>query len=417
LLQDRNEDYYRGGKMKRIFILFLLLTQISYGRVFIKITKNFTEKAEIVILLKKKPDIYWRKFIKTLAQDLEYSGFFTVNEARFIKNLEGEKKKYSTELLLYNLSENGRIKFVIEDILDNKRIFEDIFTPLSNPREFAHLLNDKIVFALTGKPGIASTKILFVSDKDGSHQIYSIDYDGENIRKITNEKYHLAFPRWFSKNSFLFISYKGGWPKIVKYSISTGKKEILLAHPGLNACPSISISTKEIAAVLSKSGNPEIYITDFYGNIKKRLTYYRGIDSSPSFSPDGKNICFVSDRQGSAQIFIMDKDGYRVKRISYISSYSTCPRWSPDGNFIAYIILKRKKFGIAIYEVPTGKTKIVGENLGCEEISWAPDSRHIVYTKSDKFPSTLWIFDIYTKEKRRLTESKYNAFSPSWSYN
>ncbi len=406
--------------MKRIFLTFAILlffSTFACGRVFIRITKNFTEKAEIVILLKETPTAYWERFVKTLAQDLEYSGFFTVKEARFINNLEREKKKYLTELLLYNISQKEKIKFVVEDLLDNQRIFEENFEILSNPRSFAHLVNDKIVLALTGKPGIAQTKILFVSDRDGTSQIYSIDYDGENFKKITQEKYHLAFPRWFDKISFLFVSYKGGWPKLVKFILPNGKKKVILAQPGLNACPSVSPSTKEIAAVLSRSGNPEIYITDFDGNIKRRLTYYRGIDSSPSFSPDGKRVSFVSDRQGSPQIYIMDRDGYRVKRISYISSYCTSPKWSPDGNFIGYVILKGGSFSIAIYEIATGKTTIVGENLGSEEISWAPDSRHIVYTKSDKFPSTLWIFDIYTKEKRMLTGSNYNAFSPSWSYN
>jgi len=285
---------------------------------------------------------------------------------------------------------------------------------LKNPRYFAHIVNDDIIFALTGKAGIARSKILFVSNRTGKYQIYISDYDGENVKQITNFDYLVNFPKWApDRKSFYFVSYKNGCPEIDKYNISTGKEKTVFEFPGLNACVATCKSKNILGVVLSKSGNPEIYLSTSDGKILKRLTYYRGIDSSPSFSPDGEKIAFVSDRYGSPQIFIMDKDGFGVKRISYISGYATSPRWSPDGKYISYVVLIGS-FKIAVYDIETGKTKLLGDSKGAEAISWAPDSRHIVFSKTNIHPSRLCVIDVFTGETRYLTEKEYNAFSPDW---
>jgi TolB protein len=110
----------------------------------------------------------------------------------------------------------------------------------------------------------------------------------------------------------------------------------------------------------------------------------------------------------------MTREGSRIKRISFVSGYSTSPAWSPDGNYIAYVFLKGGNYGIAVYEVSTGETSIIGELLGSEDLSWAPNSRHIVYSNIRMRPSTVMVIDILTREKRRLTNAAYNAFSPNW---
>ena len=187
------------------------------------------------------------------------------------------------------------------------------------------------------------------------------------------------------------------------------------AEPGINACASPCRTTGEIALVLSRSGDSEVYVLQPAAGVFKRLTYSKGVDSSPSFSPDGKRIAFVSDRDGNPQIYIMNRDGFQTRRISYLSNYCTSPAWSPDGNYIAYVF-RKGGYGIALYELNGEKTIIAGEGLGSEEISWASDSRHIVYSRIDTKPSILEVFDIFTKERRRLMSDKYGCFSPSWSF-
>ncbi len=409
-------------KRKHIFLCWILLclstNLYASSPIFLRITKNLREKADISVLLSLPKDSYWEKFMTSISRDFDYSGYFSVNESRFVDNLQESKKKYAMQMVLLGNKTTEGINIVVEDSLDDKVLFEKEYKTTDSAIYLAHKICDDIVLHLTGKPGIACSKILFVAGSSGKHQLYQIDYDGENAVKLTNTEYLVHYPKWLIPyQEFLFVSYQGGWPKIVRRNIASGVEKVILSEPGLNACVSPCQKTKEMAVVLSKTGYPEIYISDFNGKIIKRVTYSSATDASPSFSPCGTMIAFVSDRHGSAQVYTMTREGTRVKRISYLSGYATSPAWSPDGNYIAYVFRKEGNFGIAVYEVSNGETKIVGESLGSEDVSWAPNNRHIIYSDVRKSPSTLMVLDIITGEKRKLTDNRYNAFSPCWGVN
>lgn len=406
---------------KRTVFVFLALTIFSAkmlipSTVFLRITKNLQEKAEIAVLFSGGSDDYWNAFSKTISRDLDYSGYFSVSESKFADNLDLTKKRYPTELVFLGERTKEGIKVVLEDMLDEKILFEKGYGRAENAPEYlAHKICDDIVLHLTGKPGIAKSRILFVSNSTGRHQLYQVDYDGENTAKLTDAGHLVHYPKWLVPHKeIVFVSYLGGWPKLVKKDITAGSEKIILAEPGLNACASPCRATKEMAVVMSRTGRPEIYITDFDGEIINRVTYSKATDASPSFSPCGKMIAFVSDRHGFAQIYTMTREGSRVRRISYVAGYSTSPAWSPDGNYIAYVFMRGGDFGIAVYEIASGETKIIGEALGSEDLSWGADSRHIVYSNMKSRPASIVVLDIITGEKRQLTVG-LNAFSPNWS--
>ena len=387
------------------------------ARVFLQITKNFTEKAEIVIVLQRPTGPYWDGFLSILKRDLEYSGYFFVRKACLAtgEELARERDALTTELLLEGRGQGERCSFTVRDMLDEKNLFSESFIVEKNSRAFAHRINDEIIRAVTGKPGIARSRILFVSRRTGTPQIFVADYDGANSRQVTRAGYHLGFPRWLPRGrGFLFVSYRAGWPKIVRSDLQGGAHDVLVSEPGLNACVSIAPAVGKMALVLSKPGNPEVYLASLEGKILRRITRYRGVDGSPSLSPDGNTVAFVSDRSGKPQIYVGDTGGYRAGRISYGSGYCTSPAWSPDGRFIAYVVAVPGGFSAALFERGTGETVRIGEQLGCEDLSWAADSRHLVYTDSSARPAALRIIDVFTREIRTLT-GPGGGYSPDWS--
>lgn len=403
-----------------LLMLFTVFSSAGYGSstIFLRITKNLQEKAEIVLLFGMKEDNYWDGLIKTLGRDLEYSGYFTVEKSSFVANLAESKKRYTTQIILIGEKTFDGINIRVEDLLDEKILFEKNYKRPAdaNPSYLAHTINNDIVFHFTGRPGIALSNILFVSDATGKYQLYSVDYDGENLTKLTDAEYLVHYPKWLIPNrEILYVSYEGGWVKLMHMDLKSKRTKTLIGEPGLNACASPCIATGELAVVLSKTGCPNVYVYDFEGRIKRQVTSGSSIDASPSFSPCGTMLAFVSDRHGSPQIYTMTKDGFRVKRISFIAGYSTSPAWSPDGNYIAYVFMRSGSFGLAIYETSTEETRIISASLGSEDISWAPDSRHIVYSDIKSRPSSLVIIDAVTGEKRRLNPGKSNSFSPNWN--
>ncbi len=408
--------------MKKILLftsLLLLLSVKVYGSstIFLSITRNLQEKADIALLLGVPENAYWKSFLKTLGRDLEYSGYFSVTELKLVENPAISRNQYTTGILLLGEQTAAGIRITLEDLVNEQEMFKRAYRKLENPTALAHKINDDIILHFTGKPGMAQSQVLFVSDITGKHQLYRIDYDGENMTRLTDTEHLVHFPRWLAPGrEIVFVSYEGGWPKLVKKDLVSNATKPLISEPGLNACASPSLETGEMAIVLSRTGRPEVYLADFDGRLIKRLTFSISTDASPSFSPCGTMLAFVSDRHGSPQIYTMTRDGERVKRISFVSGYATSPAWSPDGKYIAYVFSRQGAFGIAVHEPARKETTIISEALGSEDISWAPDSRHLVYAGMNSSPPSLQVLDIITGRQRRLTPVNVKAFSPCWGY-
>ena len=51
----------------------------------------------------------------------------------------------------------------------------------------AHKFSDELVYQLFGEKGIAQTKVVFISKKSGNKEVYTMDYDGANAKRIYSE--------------------------------------------------------------------------------------------------------------------------------------------------------------------------------------------------------------------------------------
>ncbi|MFQ5715504.1 MAG: Tol-Pal system beta propeller repeat protein TolB [Nitrospinales bacterium] len=296
-------------------------------------------------------------------------------------------------------------------------------------RRIIHRFADEVVAQLTGKPGVAETRIAFVKEEEHKEgkttkvykELYTVDFDGHNLKQLTNDQSIALTPTWSPGGERLvFTSYVDNNPDLIMIDLANKERRAILKLPGLNAAPAWSPDGSKIALVLSRDDNSEIYILDKDAQLT-RLTRHFNIDTSPAWSPDGKKIAFTSDRSGTGapQIYIMDaKDGDNgtVERISFGSSYNDNPVWSPDGERIAYTSRVGRRFQIKIYNVKTRNTLNFTSGLGSgEEPSWSPDSRFIVYRHTEKGKKHLYIKRIGSDKARKLSSLSDGALHPAWS--
>jgi len=287
-------------------------------------------------------------------------------------------------------------------------------------RKTIHRFADEVVMQLTGKRGISQTQIAFLMQESAGKEIYLIDFDGYNLRRVTHDHTVNLSPAWSPDAKWImYTSYAAHNPDLIMIDTSGQQRQTIHRLPGLNAAPAWSPDMQSIALVLSRDQNSEVYILNKDRQLE-RLTRHFNIDTSPTWSPDGKKIAFTSDRSGTGapQIYIMDSvkgDRSQVTRISFGSRYNDNPAWSPNGDKIAYTSREGRKFQIRIYDLNTHKSQLLTSGFGSsEQPSWSPDGRFIIYRKRENDRYNLFIQKLGSGEARQLTFSG-KGHSPAWS--
>src|SRR2546425_7249947 len=149
-------------------------------------------------------------------------------------------------------------------------------------RVIAHKFADEIIFRLGGGiPGIAESKIYFVSSRTGQKEIWVMDYDGANQHAITHLGSISLSPRISPDGSRVAFSSltKSGW-EILMYSLELDRLVTFPRFGGTNLSPAWSPDGTRIAFSSSRSGDPEIYVVDASGTNPKRITSFKGPDAS-----------------------------------------------------------------------------------------------------------------------------------------
>jgi len=135
---------------------------------------------------------------KVLRDDLDFSGWFACS----IRPARGGSRRPpagpcrlarggAAELVISKLSiEKERGLFNVKVIETGKGtvLLDKVWGGKlpADLRRLAHIAADEIVRELTGRPGIAQTRIAFVSGQNRVKEVYLMDYDGARVRRLTS---------------------------------------------------------------------------------------------------------------------------------------------------------------------------------------------------------------------------------------
>lgn len=345
-----------------------------------------------------------RTFLSVLKADLNRSGYFTVTLAGAELSVSGScvaGSQMKADCHVYKVSTRQRL------------LGKSYNASAADARGLAHRVADDIVFAVTGNPGMASGKIALVSNRTGRKELYVCDMDGKNVRQITKDRSIVVGPGWApDAKNIIYTSYKLGYPNVY----ITGRGKPLSSYGGLNASGAISPDGKRMALILSRDGNPELYVKSLRTGFLKRLTRTRrGNEASPCWSPDGNHIAYVSDTSGSPQIYIVSKDGDRPRRLTSTGTENVAPDWSKNG----YIVFSSRiggRYKIVMANPSTRALRVLETDWAdYEDPSWAPDGRHIVCSRTANYRSSIYLLDTLKDSPVALLSGSVDWYSPACS--
>jgi TolB protein len=160
-------------------------------------------------------------------------------------------------------------------------------------------------------------RIVFTSMRSGDLEIWTMDKNGKNLKKLTNTLGYDGGPFWSWDGKL--IVYRAHHPE-------TGKEK----------ADYISLLKEDMI----RPSKLDLWVMDENGNNKRRVTNINKASFAPFIFPNNKRIIFstnLNDPRGrDFDLYAVDMDGQNLERITFNETFDGFPMFSPDGKKLVF---------------------------------------------------------------------------------
>jgi len=277
--------------------------------------------------------------------------------------------------------------------------------------------------------------IFYVTDEDGTYNIWQMDLTGKKLRQLTFHKGDgVRFPS-ISRNGKIIayeqgtdiwtVSTAGGKPKRVEIFAPSDYKQNLIERKTFTKDATemkVSPDGEQIAFVV----RGEIFVMKIKEKDGKatRLTDNPARDFDIAWAPNSDTLVFVSDRNGNQDLFLVYSDDPKEKRLYKSLRHKIVqltrspdrehsPLFSPDGEKIAYV---RGNGDLYVMDKDGKNARCILKGWATPHYSWSPDSKWIAFSRPDnEFNHDVFIIPAEGGEPVNITRHPDNDMDPVWS--
>ncbi|WP_393971178.1 S41 family peptidase [Oxyplasma meridianum] len=275
-------------------------------------------------------------------------------------------------------------------------------------------------------PAICGERIFFISDHDGSGQIYSTNLNGEDMKCHT--EFSKYYPRHLNSDGRKIVFSMGGSIYSLNPLENSTKEIVVSMDTGFSSTMERFVNTGRYLEEFHMNGDGEMISVvargqGFIGN--------RNLETNMKLDTDGRvrQLKFLGSDRIIYANFSNGKEMIRVKEIKGLISKVCNEDYgliehiypSPDGRMVA---ITNNRQQLLILETGTFEEVFREENREgiIEDISWSPDSKKVAYS----FPvrkqflgghqgSVIKVYDIPEKKASILTTGNSRDYAPCFN--
>lgn len=267
--------------------------------------------------------------------------------------------------------------------------------------------------------------IYFVSDRDGTLNLFSFDLESKKTEQLTrNTQWDV---RWASRGDDGEIVYELDG-ELQVFDTKTGQNHaisIRVPDDGVSSRASrvaagddiegIGLAPKGERVLFSARG--DVFSAPIEKGVVRNLTDSSNAhDRLAIWSPDGAKVAFVSDKSGEEEIWLVAQDGSdkAVQLTKDSKVRKNAMRFSPDGKKIA---VDDKDGRLWSVDVASGAATEIAHDLGgsVSDYSWSPDSAWLAFSLADSNGyRSIWIAGGGDAKLHRVTDELFNESEPTW---
>ena len=414
--------------MKKAFLI-LIFSNFLLSELVLEITQGTEDPYRVTLVPFKGDKEISDTLNKVIQNNLIRSGEFKIFESEKLLSLPNNEEEivfndfkilnidYLVMGEILNEGSNISAEYQVFDIKKGSKVRTSTVYGIPNKnRQLGHYISDGIYEEITGIKGIASTKILYVTQKEDFNLVIA-DADGANEQILLKSREPIISPVWSpDSKKVAYVSFETGMAKVFIQDIASGKREIAIENSSQISSPSFSPDGKFLSLTMYQDGNAEIYILNLKNKNLTRLTNHYSIDTESSWSPRGSKILFTSGRSGSPQLYELELRRFnsRPKRLTFDGNYNAKGAYLPNNEGIVFVHRANTNFQIAIKYFDENFIRPLTEAQMDESPSISPNGNVIVYSITDEGMGLLSGVTL-SGAKFRLPAKKGAVREPSWS--
>src|SRR5438046_2356823 len=180
----------------------------------------------------------------------------------------------------------------------------------------------------------------------------------------------------------------------------------------------IAYTVSTIDAKEDKS-NTHIWLVSYDGRNDRQITFSNDSEGSPRWSPDGKYLAFTSSRSSGkpgvrgSQVWLLDRSGGEAYQLTELKGRLAGFEWSPDSKRLALLIGDPDPDAPDPSATPApGTPPKPPKPIVIDRYRYKQDVQGYLLSGRHTY---IYLYDIATKKLERLTKSKWDESSVSWS--